>query len=104
MKSFPTAPPVLLLFILSVRLGAAPRGSDVAKYCCLQFIQRTLPWNLVQSYEFTRSSCSQKAVIFTTKKGQKVCAQPKEKWVRRYILLLKAQQNSTLLNFQPKDT
>ncbi|CAK6444585.1 unnamed protein product [Pipistrellus nathusii] len=93
MKSFPMAPPILLFFILSVCIGAAPRGSDVAKICCLQFSQRILPWNLVQSYEFTKSSCTQKAVIFTTKKGRKVCAQPKEKWVRRYILLLKAQQN-----------
>ncbi|XP_036165463.1 C-C motif chemokine 26-like [Myotis myotis] len=103
MKSFHTVPPVLL-FILTVSLAAAPRGSDVAKYCCLRFIQKTLPWNLVQSYEFTRNSCSQQAVIFTTKKGQKVCAQPKEKWVRRYISFLKAQQNSAQLNFQPKDT
>ncbi|XP_016054555.1 PREDICTED: C-C motif chemokine 26 [Miniopterus natalensis] len=92
MKSFPMAPPVLLVFILSVHLGVATRGIDVAKYCCLQFSQKTLPWSRVQSYEFTKNSCSQKAVIFTTKKGRKICAQPKEKWVEKYISLLKAQQ------------
>ncbi|XP_045427133.1 C-C motif chemokine 26 isoform X2 [Pipistrellus kuhlii] len=97
-------PPPLPGSPLPLFLPPRSGGSDVAKICCLQFSQRTLPWNLVQSYEFTRSSCTQKAVIFTTKKGRKVCAQPKENWVRRYILLLKAQQNQTLLNFQSKDT
>ena len=41
---------------------------------------------------------------FTTKKGHKVCAQPKEKWVQRYIALLREQQQSWMLNFKPKDT
>ncbi|XP_054445234.1 C-C motif chemokine 26 [Pteronotus mesoamericanus] len=92
MKSFPAATLALLVFILSVHLGAATRGSNVAKYCCFQFTQKTLPWRFVQSYEYTRNSCPQQAVIFTTKRGQKVCAQPKEKWVQRYVFLLKAQQ------------
>ncbi|XP_036995007.2 C-C motif chemokine 26-like [Artibeus jamaicensis] len=92
MKSFPKASLVLLLFILSVHLGTATRGSNVAKYCCLQFSPKALPWKLVQSYEFTRSSCPQQAVIFTTKKGLKVCAEPEEKWVQKYISLLKAQR------------
>ncbi|XP_037671148.1 C-C motif chemokine 26 isoform X2 [Choloepus didactylus] len=92
MKSFPTAPSVLLALLLSVYVGAATRGSNVAKFCCFQFSHRFLPWNLVRTYEFSRNSCSLPAVIFTTKRGQKVCAHPKEKWVQRYISLLKIQQ------------
>nr|XP_019575563.1 PREDICTED: C-C motif chemokine 26 [Rhinolophus sinicus] len=92
MKTFPIAPEVLLVFILSVHLGAASHGSDVARYCCLRFSHKTLPLNRVQTYEFTRSSCSQRAVIFTTKRGQKVCTDPKDKWVQKYISLLRAQQ------------
>ncbi|KAF6356683.1 C-C motif chemokine ligand 26 [Rhinolophus ferrumequinum] len=92
MKTFPIAPGILLVFILSVRLGAASGPSDVAKYCCLQFSHKTLPWKRVQTYEFTRNSCSLRAVIFTTKKGRKVCADPKEKWVQKYISSLRAQQ------------
>ncbi|KAM5329632.1 C-C motif chemokine 26 [Glossophaga mutica] len=92
MKGFPAPSLVLLLFILSIHFGTATRGSDVAKYCCLKFSPKTLPWKLVRSYEFTRSSCPQQAVIFTTKKGPRVCAEPKEKWVQKYISLLKARQ------------
>ncbi|XP_047695227.1 C-C motif chemokine 26 [Prionailurus viverrinus] len=92
MKSLPVGFLVLLIFILSVHLGVATRGSNVAKFCCFQYSHKILPWKWVHAYKFTRSSCSQRAVIFITKKGHKVCAQPKEKWVQRYISLLRAQQ------------
>ncbi|KAK2491536.1 hypothetical protein MC885_008070 [Smutsia gigantea] len=91
MKVFPFGFPVLLVFILSVHPGTAMRGSDVAKFCCLQYSRKILPWNWVQTYEYTKNSCSQQAVIFTTKRGHKVCAQLKEKWAQKYISLLKAQ-------------
>ncbi|XP_006057177.3 C-C motif chemokine 26 [Bubalus bubalis] len=92
MKNFPMASLLFLVLILSVHLGAATRGSDVAKFCCFQYSQKTLPWKQVRSYEFTRNICSLKAVIFTTKRGRKVCAQPKEEWVQRHISKLRAQQ------------
>ncbi|XP_037360404.1 C-C motif chemokine 26 [Talpa occidentalis] len=92
MKSSPVALLVLLALILSVHVGASTRGSEVAKFCCFQFSPRSIPWKWVQTYEFTKISCSRQAVIFTTKRGQKVCAQPEEKWVQKYISLLKARQ------------
>uniref|UniRef100_M3YX67 C-C motif chemokine n=1 Tax=Mustela putorius furo TaxID=9669 RepID=M3YX67_MUSPF len=67
-------------------------GSDIAKFCCFKYSHKILPWKSVHSYHLTRNSCPQQAVIFTTKKGHKVCAQPKEKWVRRYVSLLRKQQ------------
>ncbi|XP_032182915.1 C-C motif chemokine 26 [Mustela erminea] len=92
MKSFPVGFLLLLIFILSVHSGVATRGSDIAKFCCFKYSHKILPWKSVHSYHFTRNSCPQQAVIFTTKKGLKVCAQPKEKWVRRYVSLLRKQQ------------
>ncbi|XP_032459656.1 C-C motif chemokine 26 [Phocoena sinus] len=92
MKNFTTAFPLFLVFILSVHLGAAARGSDVAKFCCFQYTHKSLPWRWVSNYEFTRNSCPQQAVIFTTKRGQKLCATPKEAWVQKYISLLRARQ------------
>ncbi|KAB0383063.1 hypothetical protein FD755_004980 [Muntiacus reevesi] len=69
MKNFPVASLLFLVLILSVDLGDTTRGSDVAKFCCFQYSQKPLPWKWVHSYEFTRDSCSQKAVIT-----------PKDKW------------------------
>ncbi|XP_023371467.1 C-C motif chemokine 26 [Otolemur garnettii] len=90
--NFSVAPPVLLAFILSIHLGAATRGSDVSKFCCFHYSHKMLPWIWVQNYSYTGNSCPQRAVIFTTQKGKKVCAQPQKKWVQRYISLLGTQK------------
>ncbi|XP_029805738.1 C-C motif chemokine 26 [Suricata suricatta] len=92
MKSLSVGFLVLLIFVLSVQLGVAIRGSDVANFCCFHYSHKILPWKRVHSYKFTKNSCSHPAVIFTTKKGHKVCAHPKEKWVQKYISLLRAQR------------
>lgn len=87
------APQLFLIFILSVHLGTATRtglslslpgltrngskgaspsfflslfflgGIDMAKFCCFQYSHKILPWRWVNTYEFTRNSCSQQAVM-----------------------------------------
>ncbi|XP_069342789.1 C-C motif chemokine 26 [Eulemur rufifrons] len=86
------APPVLLAFILSAHLGAATRDSDIAKSCCFNYGQKMLPWTWVQNKAYTSDNCPKHAVIFTTKRGERVCAHPEEKWVQRYISLLVTQK------------
>ncbi|XP_023570324.1 C-C motif chemokine 26 isoform X2 [Octodon degus] len=92
MKSSRLVFPILLAFLLSSRPAAATRSSDTAEFCCFRYSTKILPWSWVRSYELTRSSCSQQAVIFTTKRGKKVCVQLREKWAKKYISLLKAQK------------
>ncbi|XP_008016556.1 C-C motif chemokine 26 [Chlorocebus sabaeus] len=92
MVGLSVASAVILASLLSLHLGTATRGTDIAKTCCFQHSHKSLPWTRVQSYEFTSNSCSQQAVIFTTKRGKKVCTNPKKKWVQRYISLLKTQK------------
>uniref|UniRef100_A0A8C6B3G3 C-C motif chemokine ligand 26 n=1 Tax=Monodon monoceros TaxID=40151 RepID=A0A8C6B3G3_MONMO len=77
---------------LSSRTRKQRGGSDVAKFCCFQYTHKIPPWRWVSNYEFTRNSCSQQAVIFTTKRGQKLCATLKEAWVQKYMSLLRARQ------------
>ncbi|KAL2766109.1 C-C motif chemokine 26 precursor, partial [Daubentonia madagascariensis] len=60
--NFSVACPVLLAFILSIHLGAATRGSDVAKSCCFQYGHKMLPWTWVQNYAYTSNNCPQQAV------------------------------------------
>ncbi|NXA09848.1 CCL4 protein, partial [Sapayoa aenigma] len=64
---------------------AAPLGSDPPTSCCFSYISRQLPWNFVQDYYETNSQCSQPAVVFITKKGREVCANPDQEWVQKYI-------------------
>ncbi|NXG46662.1 CCL4 protein, partial [Psilopogon haemacephalus] len=59
-------------------------GSDPSS-CCFSYIAQQLPRNLLTSYYKTSSFCPQPAVIFVTKKGREVCANPEEGWVQRYM-------------------
>ncbi|XP_005402962.1 PREDICTED: C-C motif chemokine 3 [Chinchilla lanigera] len=53
--------------------------------CCFSFISRQIPRNRVVYYYKTDSTCSMDAVIFLTKKGRHICANPSDPWVQDYI-------------------
>ncbi|NXB13502.1 CCL5 protein, partial [Rhagologus leucostigma] len=57
--------------------------------CCFTYAQHKLPWKRVQRYYITGSSCPQPAVVFVTKEGRQVCANPENPWVQKYVQILK---------------
>uniref|UniRef100_A0A8D0UKR3 C-C motif chemokine n=1 Tax=Sus scrofa TaxID=9823 RepID=A0A8D0UKR3_PIG len=57
--------------------------------CCLAYTTRRIPRKLVQDYYKTSSYCSKPGIIFQTKKGRQICANPEEAWVQEYIIDLK---------------
>uniref|UniRef100_A0A2K5ULB3 C-C motif chemokine n=1 Tax=Macaca fascicularis TaxID=9541 RepID=A0A2K5ULB3_MACFA len=67
---------------------SAPMGSDPPTSCCFSYTMRKLPRNFVVDYYETSSLCSQPAVVFQTKRGKQVCADPSETWVQEYDLEL----------------
>ncbi|XP_039081744.1 C-C motif chemokine 4-like, partial [Hyaena hyaena] len=62
-----------------------PVGSDPPTACCFSYALRKLPRNFVVDYFETSSLCSQPAVVFQTKKGRQVCANPSDSWVQEYM-------------------
>ncbi|XP_058416392.1 C-C motif chemokine 4 isoform X1 [Diceros bicornis minor] len=64
---------------------SAPMGSDPPTACCFSYTMRKLPRNFVIDYYETSSLCSQPAVVFQTKKGRQVCANPSDAWVQEYM-------------------
>ncbi|KAF3816698.1 hypothetical protein GH733_014046 [Mirounga leonina] len=60
-------------------------GSDPPTACCFSYTLRQLPRNFVTDYFETSSLCSQPAVVFQTKRGRQVCANPSEPWVQEYM-------------------
>ncbi|XP_006890956.1 PREDICTED: c-C motif chemokine 4 [Elephantulus edwardii] len=64
---------------------SAPMGSDPPTACCFSYTGRKLPRNFVLDYFETSSLCSKPAVVFQTKKGRQVCADPTEPWVQEYV-------------------
>ncbi|XP_069882835.1 C-C motif chemokine 4 [Dipodomys merriami] len=64
---------------------SAPMGSDPPTACCFSYTLRKIPRNFVMDYYETSSLCSQPAVVFQTKKGRQVCANPNDTWVQEYV-------------------
>ncbi|KAL7993061.1 hypothetical protein Chor_017317 [Crotalus horridus] len=53
--------------------------------CCFAFVTRPVPLSLLKSFEYTNGRCSQPAVVFITKRGLHICADPSEQWVQDRI-------------------
>ncbi|XP_010133780.1 PREDICTED: C-C motif chemokine 4 homolog [Buceros rhinoceros silvestris] len=75
----------ILIAAFCYQTSAAPIGSDPPTSCCFSYIPRQLPRNFVVEYYETSSQCSQPGVVFVTKKGREVCANPDQDWVQQYV-------------------
>uniref|UniRef100_A0A670JPE7 C-C motif chemokine n=1 Tax=Podarcis muralis TaxID=64176 RepID=A0A670JPE7_PODMU len=60
-------------------------GSDPPTSCCFTYTAKKIPRNYIADFYETNSRCSQPGVVFTTKKGREICANPAEKWVQEYM-------------------
>ncbi|XP_055475808.1 C-C motif chemokine 8-like [Psammomys obesus] len=74
---------------------AGPDKAFVPVSCCFAAIKRRIPFKMVQSYRrITSIQCSWEAVVFKTKKGRLICADPTENWVNDYVVLLDQKSQS----------
>nr|KAF6455172.1 C-C motif chemokine ligand 14 [Rousettus aegyptiacus] len=53
--------------------------------CCFIYITRTVLRERITNYYKTSSQCSKPGVVFITKKGHSICANPSDDWVQDYI-------------------
>ncbi|KAM4701504.1 C-C motif chemokine 5-like isoform 1-T1 [Discoglossus pictus] len=71
---------LILVFCSSIHSG--PIGADTQN-CCISYVSKPIPSNLVKQYYFTGDMCSKPAVIFTITKNRQYCADPELSWVKR---------------------
>ncbi|KAM9000638.1 C-C motif chemokine 3 [Sarcophilus harrisii] len=76
---------VVIAAALCCQVRASPFGSGIPTICCLQFHNKRISPKLVVTYHITSSQCTQKGVVFITKRGFKVCANPKDQWVQHIM-------------------
>ncbi|NXW77707.1 CCL14 protein, partial [Hirundo rustica] len=53
--------------------------------CCFDYVKGAIRLDNIVDFYSTPKECFLPAIVFETKKGGKVCANPKEKWVKRAI-------------------
>ncbi|KFV69567.1 C-C motif chemokine 4, partial [Dryobates pubescens] len=75
----------VLIAAFCYQTSAGPIGSDPPTSCCFSYVARQLPRSFVVKYYDTSSQCPKPAVVFVTRKGREVCANPEERWVQQYV-------------------
>ncbi|XP_029068260.1 C-C motif chemokine 3-like [Monodon monoceros] len=70
---------------LCSQVFSAPFEADTLTACCFSYNAWQLPREFVADYFETSSQCSKPGVIFQTKRGRQLCANPSEDWVQEYI-------------------
>uniref|UniRef100_A0A2R8MXM6 C-C motif chemokine n=1 Tax=Callithrix jacchus TaxID=9483 RepID=A0A2R8MXM6_CALJA len=75
---------LLLTAAFSPQGLAQPGALNVPSVCCFKFSSKKISLQRVKNYRITNRRCPQKAVIFRTKLGKEICADPKEK-VQNYM-------------------
>ncbi|XP_072500998.1 C-C motif chemokine 4-like [Notamacropus eugenii] len=76
---------ILIVMAFSSLASSAPMGSDPPTSCCFTYVSQQFPRKFVTDYYETSSLCSQPAVVFLTKRGRQVCANPRDDWVQTYM-------------------
>ncbi|XP_051853564.1 C-C motif chemokine 4-like [Antechinus flavipes] len=85
MKVSVVALSILIVMIFSSLASSIPMGSNTPTACCFSHVRQQIPRKFVIDYYKTSSLCSQPAVVFLTKKGREMCADPSDSWVQKYI-------------------
>ncbi|XP_011946447.1 PREDICTED: lymphotactin-like [Cercocebus atys] len=78
-------------------------GSEVSdKSTCVSLTTQRLPVNRIKTYTIKEGSL--KAVIFITKRGLKVCADPQARWVKDVVKSMDRKSNTRNNMIQTKPT
>uniref|UniRef100_A0A7N5K2R4 C-C motif chemokine 14-like n=1 Tax=Ailuropoda melanoleuca TaxID=9646 RepID=A0A7N5K2R4_AILME len=89
MKVSMAAISILLILLITCALGRKAEFSSRGPYhpaeCCVSYIAQAIPRHRITDYYETSSQCSRPGIVFITKKGHSVCANPGDEWVQDYI-------------------
>ncbi|XP_004707415.3 C-C motif chemokine 14 isoform X3 [Echinops telfairi] len=85
----------LLIFLtldatIQAKAESSSRGPYHPAECCLAYTTHPIPLSRLSGYYETSSQCSKPGIVFITKKGHAICANPSDAWVQRYVRNLEA--------------
>ncbi|NXX59238.1 CCL3 protein, partial [Scopus umbretta] len=73
------------LLLVSICSSAEIHHDTSPTFCCLRYLHHAVPRSHIISAYKTSSKCILPAVILVTKKGKKLCTDPKARWVQVHL-------------------
>ncbi|KAG9274743.1 C-C motif chemokine 8 isoform X5 [Astyanax mexicanus] len=71
-----------LLIVLHLQSCVEACYAQAPLTCCFGFYKGKMPLDQIEKYEVLRGACPHPGVVFTRWAGNRVCADPKEDWVK----------------------
>ncbi|XP_015978381.2 C-C motif chemokine 3 [Rousettus aegyptiacus] len=76
---------VLVLLCTMALCSHAEERMNTASPCCFSYVSRRIPRGHIVDYFRTSDQCPKHGVVFLTKRGRRICADPRDAWVQEYI-------------------
>ncbi|NXC50720.1 CCL3 protein, partial [Penelope pileata] len=75
--------PALLLLLLLTFSQRCTTAVYTPVECCYEYIKSPLRYDVLKNFYETPKDCSSPGIVFETRNGTKVCADPSMRWVKR---------------------
>ncbi|XP_074958030.1 C-C motif chemokine 5-like [Phalacrocorax aristotelis] len=76
---------LVMLLTLSPRCDAAPHTPSE---CCFNYVKNPVQKAILKSFYKTPMDCFNPAIVFETRNGAKICANPESSWVEKAVTKL----------------
>ncbi|KAM9182788.1 C-C motif chemokine 3-like [Mergus octosetaceus] len=77
--------PVLLLVLLLTFSQHCATALYTPSECCFDYLKSALRYDVLKDFYKTPKECYYPGIVFETKNGTKVCANPKTRWVEKAV-------------------
>ncbi|XP_074046481.1 C-C motif chemokine 4-like [Macrotis lagotis] len=102
MKISTVAFSILLVMVFTTLVSSAENDSALPISCCFAYVSQQISRKVIIDYYETSSMCSQPAVVFLTKGGRQICANPNDNWVQNYVNYLELTERFSALDNESK--
>ncbi|XP_003929103.2 C-C motif chemokine 14 isoform X2 [Saimiri boliviensis] len=83
---------ITFFFLITIALGDGEFKTEFSSggpyqptECCFAYTTHRIPRQRIVAYYGTNGQCSKPGIVFVTKRGKSICANPNDQWVQDYI-------------------
>ncbi|XP_053366615.1 C-C motif chemokine 3-like [Clarias gariepinus] len=75
---------MVLLVLTCLQSFTTTQAAKEPDLCCFTFQKRKVPVQFITKYKETHRACYHPGIVFIMKSGRRVCADPRDQWVKEH--------------------